>query len=92
VFVWRSEKYVRAKVGTEFFQNTSHETLLLEVFALLVCYAALIGSTLEDATDTLSKNVSNYQSTLHNITEEQIPYLYHSRSQKSRTTTRVSFA
>jgi len=55
-----------------------------EIFALLDCHAAQIGSyrrfgttfqsrclTLEDVPGKLSRKVSNYQSTLCNITEER---------------------
>jgi hypothetical protein len=44
-----------------------------EIFALLRCYAALTGSYRRSWYKKPSKNVKNYQSTLHNIPEEGKP-------------------
>jgi len=47
---------------------------LNDAFALLECYAALIGSYQRFGTDRLSETtVTNYQSVLSNITEDQRP-------------------
>jgi len=51
--------------------------LLLEIFALLGCYAAAIKCPVTSG--------NNYQSTSHNILEERISHLHRRGSLKSRT-------
>jgi hypothetical protein len=47
--------------------------------------------TIEYGIDRLFQNSRNYQSALHNISEEQRPHLYHGRRLKSCKLNRVGF-
>ena len=79
-------------------QQRSRLTILnfhnCEVFAVLDSYAAFIGSylttfresigPLKNGTDKLSRNVGNYQSTLHHNSEQRRSHSYGDGSLKSR--------